>query len=68
MLQGFFWDSYLENPDFGPNGTQQQRDLGHISMVPHTNPWGADVLHTWATMYGAGWASGSEDWEVPLTS
>lgn len=68
MLQGFFWDSYLENPDFGPNGTQQQRDQGHITMVPHTNPWGANIQHTWATMYGAGWTSGTEDWEVPMTT
>ncbi|MBQ7689865.1 MAG: chitobiase/beta-hexosaminidase C-terminal domain-containing protein [Muribaculaceae bacterium] len=68
MLQGFFWDSYLENPDFGPNGTQQQRNLGAISVVPHSNPWGPNIRHTWATMYDAGWGAGTDDWEVPLTS
>ncbi|MBR6283676.1 MAG: starch-binding protein [Muribaculaceae bacterium] len=68
MLQGFFWDSYLEHPDFGPNGTQQQRDLGNINIVPHSNPWGANIRHTWATMYDAGWGAGTDDWEVPLTS
>lgn len=68
MIQGFFWDSYLENPDFGPNGTQAERDAGHISIVPHTNPWGSNIRHTWATMYDAGWGTGTDDWEVPLTS
>ncbi|MBO4871547.1 MAG: starch-binding protein [Muribaculaceae bacterium] len=68
MLQGFFWDSYLENPDFGPNGTQEQRDLGNINVVPHSNPWGSNILHTWATMYDAGWGAGTDDWEVPRTT
>ena len=59
MLQGFFWDSYKEIPDCSPHGPEQY------------GSWPAGVTHqpgyTWATMYGAGWATG-EEWQVPVTT
>ena len=58
MLQGFFWDSYLEKPDcspFGSNGNGVPSDF--------TSKAG----YTWATMYGAGWGA-AEEWQVPITT
>ena len=48
MLQGFFWDSYLEKPDCSPFGSN-----GNGVPANFTSQSG----YTWATMYGAGWGA-----------
>lgn len=60
MLQGFFWDSYKEVPDCSPFGPEGNRT--YPAGVQYNNPG-----MTWATMYGAGWATG-EEWLVPKTT
>lgn len=58
MLQGFFWDSYLPMPDGGPNGS-----YGYYNNRKEVNP-----NLTWATIYGAGWGEGNDEWAVPITT
>lgn len=58
MMQGFFWDSYLPMPDCGPNGTAQYSK----------NRKPVDPNLTWATIYGAGWGEGNDEWPVPITT
>lgn len=58
MMQGFFWDSYLPMPDCGPNGPAQ--------FSQNRKP--IDPNLTWATIYGAGWGEGNDEWPVPITT
>ena len=59
MLQGFFWDSWTQDPINSPRG-------GALNFLD-ANTFGLQEGYTWATMYGAGWGSG-EEWQVPLTT
>ena len=58
MMQGFFWDSYLPMPFTGPNGTEEHS----VNRQP------VDPNLTWATIYGAGWGEGNDEWPVPITT
>lgn len=58
MMQGFFWDSYLPMPFTGPNGTEEHS----VNRQP------VDPNLTWATIYGAGWGTGNDEWPVPITT
>ena len=60
MLQGFFWDSYKETPDCSPFGPWQYHQNNEATATHKPG-------YTWATMYGAGWATG-EEWQVPVTT
>ncbi len=59
MLQGFFWDSWTQDPINSPRG-------GALNFLD-ANTFGLQEGYTWATMYGAGWGTG-EEWQVPLTT